>query len=415
MKTFINSFKSILFMMLKSEILSVVKDQKNGLKNINLGISREHIKEIKLNDSFAYVISGIRRCGKSTLLHQIRVNQKDYAYFNFEDTRLNNFRVEDFEKLKECLLEIYGKTNTFFFDEIQNIKKWELFIRQLLDNKAKILITGSNASLLSKELGTRLTGRNLRKELFPFSYKEYLKFKSQKQNFNSFEEYLVNGGFPDYLKYKNEEILQELLNNTLYRDIVVRHRLKESKTLKDLTLYLLSNIGKEYSYNSLKKTFNFGSINTLISYISYLEDAYVLFTISRFDYSLKKQIISPKKIYCVDNGLITTNTLSSSKDKGRLLENFVLLYLKNNFSEIYYYKEQDFECDFIVKEKDKIVNAYQVCLNLDESNKEREINGLIKTLKKFKLTNGKIITLDQSDSLDIDGFKIDIIPGYNLY
>jgi predicted AAA+ superfamily ATPase len=239
--------------MLKSEILSVVKDQKNGLKNINLGISREHIKEIKLNDSFAYVISGIRRCGKSTLLHQIRVNQKDYAYFNFEDTRLNNFRVEDFEKLKECLLEIYGKTNTFFFDEIQNIKKWELFIRQLLDNKAKILITGSNASLLSKELGTRLTGRNLRKVLFPFSYKEYLKFKSQKQNFNSFEEYLVNGGFPDYLKYKNEEILQELLNNTLYRDIVVRHRLKESKTLKDLTLYLLSNIGKEYSYNSLKK------------------------------------------------------------------------------------------------------------------------------------------------------------------
>ncbi|MFA5745313.1 MAG: ATP-binding protein [archaeon] len=397
-------------MMLKKEIIDIVLDQKNALKNIDLGIPRSELKEVELTDSFAYVISGIRRCGKSVFLQQIRSNQKSWAYFNFEDTRLNAFSVADFTKLQEALIEVYGNIDIFFFDEIQNVKKWEIFVRQLLDNKKKVIITGSNASLLSKELGTRLTGRHLRKEMFPFSYNEFLKFTSQKSGEVSFKEYLVAGGFPEFLKYKNEEILQELLNNIIYRDIIVRHHLKESKTIKDLAVYLLSNIGKEYSYNNLKKLFEVGSINTIISYISYFEDSYLLFSINRFDYSIKKQLISQKKIYAIDNGFAKANSLSFSKDEGRMLENLVFINLRNHFESIYYYKDQNLECDFIIKEKEKITYAFQVCLDLSADNKVREINGLKLAMSKFKLNKGTILTLNQEDTIKEKDLVIQIVP-----
>ena len=397
-------------MLLKKEILGIVLDQKESLKNIDLGILRNDLDEIFPIDSFAYVISGIRRCGKSILLHQIRHKQKDFAFFNFEDTRLNNFAVTDFQKLQEVLLEIYGDTNIFFFDEIQNVNKWEIFVRQLLDHKKRVIITGSNASLLSKELGTRLTGRHLRKEIFPFSYDEFLRFTKKKINEDSFKEYLYLGGFPEYLKFRNEDILQELLNNIIYRDIVVRHHLKDSKIIKDLAIYLFSNIGKEYSYNNLKKTFSVGSINTIISYISYLEDSYLLFSINRFDYSLKKQQIYSKKIYAIDNGFAKANSLSFSKDQGRMLENLVFLNLRSKYNDIYFFKEDSLECDFIIKEKEKITMVFQVCLDLNLDNKDREINGLKSAMSKFNLNTGTILTLNQEDEIKENSKIIRIIP-----
>lgn len=401
-------------MLLKSEIKKIVEDQKQSLKNIDLGVPRNELDNIPLLDSFAYVISGIRRCGKSTFLHQIRSKKKNSAFFNFEDTRLVNFEVTDFQKLHEALLEVYGNPNFFFFDEIQNIKKWEIFVRQLLDQNKKVIITGSNASLLSKELGTRLTGRHLRKEIFPFSYDEFLKFTNKKRNKDSFNEYLYLGGFPEFLKYRNEEILQELLSNIIYRDIVVRHRLKDSKTIKDLAVYLFSNIGKEYSYNNLRKTFNVGSINTIISYISYLEDSYLLFSINRFDYSLKKQQTYSKKIYAIDNGLAKANSLAFSKDQGRLLENFVFLKLRSKYKNVFFFKENDLECDFIIKEKEKITKAFQVCLDLTADNKAREINGLKAAMSKFGLNTGTIITLNQEEEIKDNKNTIKIVPAWKF-
>lgn len=399
-------------MLLKTEIQNIVLDQKESLKNIYLGTPRTELDKINLLDSFAYVISGIRRCGKSTFLHQIRNKKKNFAFFNFEDTRLNNFEVTDFQKLQEVLLETYGDTTVFFFDEIQNINNWEIFVRQLLDHNKKVIITGSNASLLSKELGTRLTGRHLRKEIFPFSYDEFLKFTAKKRNEDSFKEYLYLGGFPEYLKFRNEEILQELLNNIIYRDVVVRHNLKDSKIIKDLTIYLFSNIGKEYSYNNLKKAFNVGSINTIISYISYLEDSYLLFSINRFDYSLKKQQTYSKKIYAIDNGFAKANSLAFSKDQGRLLENFVFLRLRSKYKNIYFYNENAQECDFIIKEKEKITAVFQVCLDLTVDNKGKELNGLKTAMSKFNLNTGTILTLNQEDEIKENGKIIKIIPAW---
>lgn len=161
--------------------------------------------------------------------------------------------------------------------------------------KKTAVITGSNASLLSKELGSKLIGRHLRYELFPFSYKEFLKFKNAKPSLQSFDEYLETGGFPENVKLKNDLILQELFNDIIARDIIVRYNLRNPKIVKELTLYLLSNVGKEFSYQKLKKVFNFGSVNTVISLFGYYEDSYLLFTVPQFNYSFKSRIVNAKK------------------------------------------------------------------------------------------------------------------------
>ncbi len=396
-------------MILKETLRQVVKSQKSELLRFEYGVERENLNEIDLKLSFAIVLSGIRRCGKSTLLHQLIKKTTNYCYFNFEDTRLINFEPEDFEKLNDIFMEDNQECEYYFFDEIQNAPKWEIFVRAMLDKQKKFIITGSNASLLSKELGTRLTGRHLRYELFPFSFKEMLVFTNKKPCIESFEEYLNKGGFPDYLKFNKSEILQELLNDIIARDIIVRHRLREAKTVKDMALYLLTNVGKEFSYNGLKTLFNLGSTNSALSFVSYFEDSYLLFTIPKFDYSLKKQLVNPKKVYAIDNGLSNVNSASFSLDKGRMLENIVFLHLRRKYKEIFYFKEKN-ECDFLLKEKNQIISAIQVCYELHEDNKKREIDGIIEPITKFDLKDGLILTYNQEDDFNIAGKKILVKP-----
>lgn len=385
--------------MLKESIRLVVLSQSQELKKNSAGIQRELLKNVDLRTKHAIILSGIRQCGKSTLLKQLLKDLTKFYYFNFEDPRALNFRLEDFETLEEVFKEEFGDSVYYFFDEIQNIQEWERFVRARLDTGKKFIITGSNASLLSKELGTRLTGRHLTYELFPFSYKEMLELKSQKPSVKTFEEYSKKGGFPEFLIFDKNEILHELFNDILLRDIVARYSLRESKTIKELAIYLLTNVGSEFSYNKLAKYFNIGSVNSVIGYISYLEDSYLIFTISKFDYSYKKQIINPKKTYSIDTGLSNANSASFSEDKGRVLENLVFLHLRRKYKEIYYFKRKH-ECDFVVKDKGKVIFAVQVCHTLTEDNKEREVNGLKEAMKELKIETVVILTLNQDDKLD---------------
>lgn len=383
-------------MVLKSDIENVFKDQQIFLFEHQKTVTREYLPKFTILGNQIEVISGIRRCGKSTLMRQIILTYyKNVAYFNFEDSRIFGFEISDFQKLNEVMGDNY---EAYFFDEIQNIQNWELYIRQLHDRGKKIFITGSNASLLSKELGTRLTGRHIRHELFPFSFPEFLQFKKLENNVESLETYISLGGFPEFLQTENKEVLQNLLKDIVFRDISIRHGIRNTQVLMDLTLFLLSNIGKETSYNSLKKTFNMGSAVTISDYIAWLEDSYVMFLLPRFSWSIKNTSVNPRKVYAVDTGLVNANTLSFSKDLGRLLENCIYLFLKRKGYQLYYFRENK-ECDFVVFEEKVCKQLIQVCEIVNNDNLKRETEGLLEAMDFFKMTEGYIITKNQSDTL----------------
>ncbi len=398
-------------MILKETLRQIVIEQRAELGFFEYGIEREELGKIRLGLPYAIIISGVRRSGKSTLLHQLLKKLSNFYYLNFEDTRLIDFESSDFEKLDEIFREEYGDSQFYLLDEIQNVKHWEIFVRSRLDKRKQFIITGSNASLLSRELGTRLTGRHLNVELFPFSFREILLLKKEKASPKSFEQYLNKGGFPEFAKYERAEILRELLSDILHRDIVSRHNIREIKALQEIAIYLLTNVGKEFSFNSLKRMFGFGSVNTPISFVSYLEDSYLLFTIPKFDYSLRKQLINEKKVYSIDNGLSVANSVSFTSDKGRMLENAVFVGLRRSHKDIYYFKGKG-ECDFLVKEGGSIRMAIQVTYEMNEDNKRRELDGLLEAMSKFGLDESLIITSNQEDEINIQGKKILVKPAW---
>ncbi|MCF8298902.1 MAG: ATP-binding protein [Saprospiraceae bacterium] len=398
-------------MVLKSEIEHAYRIQMAALKEKKTFTTRTYLEKIQLESKHIEVISGIRRCGKSTLLKQlIQKYDNNIAYFNFEDSRVHNFELSDFQKLDEI---IGSNKAAYFFDEIQNVDSWEIFVRQLHDRGEKVFITGSNASLLSMELGTRLTGRHLRHELFPFSYKEFLVHKNLENNEISFEKYLNKGGFPEFLRDENPEILQTLLKDIVLRDVAVRYGIKNSKILFSVTLFLISNIGKESTYNSIKNSFSIGSANSVSDYMSWLEDSYILFYLPKFSWSAKNINANPRKVYSIDNGLVVNNSLSFTKDKGRLLENAVYLYLRQNFDSLFYFRE-NVECDFVVFEKGKCLMLLQVCEQIHNENKDREINGLLEAMSFFEMNEGFIITRNQTDNLVFGDKIIKLIPAYEF-
>ncbi len=397
-------------MLTKIYIEQVVQSQAERLKKKSLGLHRT-ITGFENLSSHAFIITGIRRCGKSTLLQQINnLTKAPCIYLNFEDPRLAGFDLSDFNRLHQ--LALASQSNTYFFDEIQLIPNWESFVRFRLDEGYNVFITGSNATLLSKELGTKLTGRHISKELFPFSYSEYLLFTNDKPNEVTSEQYLTSGGFPEYLKTYLPDILMQSFNDIIVRDIAVRYQIKNTPLLQQLAVWLASNCGKPFTGNSLRKLFQIASSSTIMEYLTYFTDAYLFFYIPRFSYSLKVQIVNPKKIYCVDNGFISINSASFNPDKGRLLENMVFLQLRYTTNEIYYYSEKG-ECDFVVFQNKKLMGLYQVCWQLDEENLNRELSGLTEAMDFFGLQKGFIITHCQTDTFFVDNKTIEALPFYN--
>jgi len=396
-------------MITQSALKEVIISERESLDRSDAGVLRELMNSVKITDSFATIITGVRRSGKSTFLNQLLKLQKKGCYLNLEDPRLDGFELSDFNKVEITMKELYGESIVYFFDEIQNVNKWQKFVRYLVDKKEKVVITGSNASLLSNELGTKLTGRHLQVEMFPFSFTEFLNIKKQEPCAESFEEYLYQGGFPEYVKKQNPPILHELLTDIVMRDIVSRFGIKNTAILNKIAIYLATHVGKEFSYNSLKNMFNIKSVQSVIDYVDYFENAYLIFTVPRFSYSYKQQQVNPKKVYSIDNGLSHVNSVSFSKDKGKMLENVVFLALRQKIKSIFYF-QKEYECDFVVKEKEKITSAIQVCLELNEENQKREVNGLLLALKEFDLKNGLILTHHQDDEFLIDGKKIIVTP-----
>jgi len=397
-------------MLRQDQIATVLDAQQKSFLKKDSTLSREVLKQVPILSSFATIISGVRRCGKSTLLLQIIKDKYENAlYFNFEDLRLVGFETTDLIRFQQEV-EKRGVT-VLFFDEIQLISKWEIFVHQLLREGYTVFISGSNASLLSKELGTHLTGRHVSMEMFPFSYTEYLTFKNETANPDSLRAYLQSGGFPEFVKTGAELILQSLMEDILVRDIAVRHSIREVESLKQLAVYLISNVGTLVSANKLTDLFGIKSSATILEYFAWLKDAYLIEFLPLFSYSLKVQARNPKKVYAIDTGLISATSTAFSENVGHKLENLIYLHLRRKSKELYYYKEKG-ECDFISFNKGKAQEAVQVCYQIDDNNFKREYNGLLEALKFFKLSEGTIVTLDQTDLFEEDGFVIKLIPAH---
>lgn len=397
----------------KSIIKQIILEQEKTKKDASIGIEREQMGEIDtlIQLPHAIIVAGVRRCGKSTLMLQIlKKYYGDGVYsIDFEDERFVDFTVHDFNPLYESLIEIYGLKKIFFFDEIQNIEDWELFVRRIYKEKNKVYITGSNASLLSSELSTRLTGRHIVIELLPFSFREYLKFYQTSYTENSFlitqekanlkrhfNEFLENGGMPEYLEHKNPLVLQNVYENILYKDVIVRYEIKAVKALRELALDLLSNIGTPISYSKQKNILELGSVNTVKNYIHYLENAYLIFAVDRFSFSVSQQTTSQKKVYAIDTGLVKHIAFQFSKKQGRYLENIVYLELRRRYKEIFYYKtENNLEVDFLIREGTKIELLIQVTESLyDPNTREREYKALIKAMDELNVEKGLVLTQD---------------------
>ena len=396
-------------------------------KDLEFFVDRDIYAEIEklIEVRHIILIQGIRRSGKSTLMRILekelssKYGKKNVLHINFEDNRLLNLEIKDLDKIYEYFLEINQPQGRIFllFDEIQNIEKWEKWLNSIYErqhDKVKFFITGSNSSLTRSKYATSLTGRNLTISIYPFSFKEYLRSKSIniktiRNIYNNrvtikseLENYLHSGGFPEIALMQDKEIKRQLLqsyfSDIIHRDVLFKHDIKDVFYFEGLVKYLITNIGNLFSYNKLHKTFEY-SISTIINYISYLRECFMIDIISYYDFSLKKQEKTNKKIYCIDNGLRNALSFKFSGDMGRLAENLVFIELKRRGNDIYYWNGAN-EVDFVFKNKDDSLTAINITYS-DEIN-EREFKGLKEFKNKFKSKVKEIIliTLDYEDKKD---------------
>lgn len=397
----------------QEQISQVIDAQKKTFLSKDSGVPRENLYDVPVLNSFATIITGLRRCGKSTLLLQLMQERfTDILFLNFEDIRLADFAQTDLILL---LNEIEKrKIKTLFFDELQLVKGWEVFVTQLLREDYQVFITGSNALLLSSEFGTHLTGRHISKELFPFSFNEFLKLKKLSANACSLNEYLVTGGVPEFAKTNETILLSTLIDDILIKDIAIRHSIKDVDSLRKLTLFLLSNVGNLVSANKLTSLFGIKAPSTILEYFSYLTETYLFDFVPQFDYSTKVQIRNPKKIYSIDTGIAKNVGFSVTENAGHLLENLVYLHLRRKHKEIFYFNKNKTECDFVVMNNEKIVQVVQVCYELLPENREREIYGLVGAMEFFKTDNGLIVSFNQRDIFVHNGKQIRVLPAYEF-
>lgn len=382
------------------------------------------------------LITGIRRAGKSTLMKLLSVDiiklkslsENNILYINFDDERLIDFDLHDFELLYECYFELYAPEGKvyFFLDEIQEIAGWEKWANRLYESEnVKIFVTGSNASLMSSEVSTSLTGRNRQVIVYPFSFKEFIKFKNFEVPENNvytgkkralirryFNMYSNIGGFPEVLKIDDVTLLEQYYKDIIYRDIIARYSIRHVKEIRELSLFLASNCATIQSYRNISKMLDIKSINTVKNYIEALQNVYLFFLVDLFDYSVKKQIYNPPKVYCIDNGMINAISFSFSENKGHLLENIVFLSLLRNGYNIYYWKSKSGgEVDFIIKKGQKIIYAIQVAHSIkNNKTKEREVSALYEAKKEIGAQELIIITGDEEGTEKKDSMQIRVIP-----
>lgn len=416
----------------KRIIEQALQEQREELvlkRNVKLCRRREE-EYVELDSNLAQVIIGVRRSGKSTLCYNVlkSLNEK-FAYVNFDDERLESLGSDDLNTVLEVLYKIYGDFKHLFLDEIQNIDGWHLFVNRLLRSHMHIIVTGSNAKLLSGELATHLTGRSEHTELFPFSFAEWCDCKGvdvtsattrAEASFRAaFDEYLRQGGFPELLHKNNKaRYVSNLVNSIIKRDIEQRHKIKSASAFELLTHHLLNIAPTVVVESDLAELVGLRSPHTVNNYIAYLKEAYLLLGIKRYS-TKSRQRIRAEKVYPVDVALMDGRPDAFAGDNlGWRLEAIVLVeLLRRNRplnKDVYYYKSAGgFEADFVVCRNNTVEEIYQVSYDISkEKTREREIRGLLAASKETHCNNLFLITDYHREDITIDGRNIKIIPAY---
>lgn len=415
--------------MLKTVVLKQ-KKEKEHLLSLNYVPRNKSLQAKKWFDSdLIKVVVGPRRAGKS-MFSLMMLKEKPFMYFNFDDETLFLEKSLNYDDLLKELHVIYGKTKYILFDEIQNLPRWELFVNRLHRHGYNLTLTGSNARLLSRELSTALTGRHIPIEIMPFNFKEFLRAKNFEINFEYqslpdekakllqlVEEYFLRGGFPEIVvkNFDAKEYLSILFDSLLFKDVVKRHKIRFSNQIDNLSSFLINNVGNLYSLRRLANGLSFKSDITTERYLSYLEEAYLLFPLFCYSYKAGERIKMQKKIYIIDNGFVLAKAVPFSQDFGRLIENVVFTELvKRGFKpnqNIFYYKTRNTkEIDFVLKKGLKIEYLIQVFYQINKEREKKEINALLEASQELSCDKLLVITWDEEKEEKIKNKLVKFIP-----
>ena len=413
-----------------SDIEKVLLEQQDELEALEdeVLIHRPEEDLINLKSKLAQVVIGVRRSGKSTLcFNALRKAGVHYAYANFDDERLEELETKDLDNVLQTLYKIYGKFDYLFLDEIQNIDGWPLFVNRLLRQRIHIIITGSNAKLLSTELATHLTGRHHKIELFPFSFKdwcsikdvEYTRLTTKNKGLLSkaYEEYFRQGGFPELISGEEnpKEYISTLIDNIISQDIKKRYKIRNIDALKRLAHHILNETPTLIVKDALQNIIGIKSERTLGNYLMYLNQTYLISTISKYS-SRSRERARNEKSYAIDVAFMDKRENAfSGENLGWRLETIVYLELlrrkAGTENDIYYYQGRSAEADFVVCDGNKTLAVYQVSHDIsNEKTRKREIKGCIAGAKATKCDNLFLITDHESKVIEEDGYTIQVVP-----
>jgi hypothetical protein len=371
----------------------------------------------EINSNLIKVIIGPRRAGKSFFaIHEIKA-VGNFGYANFDDETLAG--AKDYNEIVAELDQIYSKPKFLLFDEIQNLPRWQLFVNRLQRQGYNLVVTGSNSNLLSSELATHLTGRHMPTSITPLSFRELVSSEGREmidaEKRAKLAEYAISGGYPEPiiqgLDYKS--YLSTLVDSVLYKDIVKRYRIRKPKAIEELASYLLSNVANAFSYDNLTKMTGIDSTHTAKKYVGYLEEAFIFFGVTRYSAKMREQLKSNRKIYCIDNGIVSAKAFKILEERGRLYENLVAIELWRRASEgemkFYYWKDpqSENEVDFVIREERSVTSLVQVCY--DPSNtktKSREVRALLKASKELSCNNLLVLTDNYEGEEDAEWYGI---------
>ncbi|MDO8183847.1 MAG: ATP-binding protein [bacterium] len=416
--------------MLKATVSKQKNDKERLLSLPYITRTKEKDAQKLINSDLIKVILGPRRAGKSVFALML-LKDKEFAYFNFDDESLPGEEKIDLDELLSELEQVYGSTKYILFDEIQNLPNWELFVNRLHRAGYNLVLTGSNASLLSKELATHLTGRHIPIEILPFDFKEVLKSKQYEVSANKLllpeekaklqgyiTQYMTNGGFPEVITKDIEPrgYLDVLFDAVLFKDVIKRHKVRFSKQIDSLGSYLINNVSSQYTARKLANTLDFKSDVTVAKYLNYLTEAYLIFSLDRHSTKATMRLQLPKKVYVVDNGFVTAKAVQHSPDSGKLMENLVFTELVKRGNqpnrELFYYKTRnDREIDFVLKNGYEVVELIQVAYELiSQGVEEREVKALVEAGKELNVLKLTVLTWSGKKEVVKDGVVVRFIP-----